>query len=107
MVRANQVLSISALFPLLICAQNGSSLSGRVTNSVTGAGIQGVRIRVCPAASSATPQCGTTNYVATTDLAGAFRIDGMPDGSYAIAEFGPKAGFIANQTRQTRPIVTI
>src|SRR5580698_1079319 len=73
------------LWPLLLCAQNGGSISGHVTNSITGAGIEGARFRVCPSADGKL-HCGTTNYHGVTDIAGAFRIGGVPDGQYTAFE---------------------
>jgi hypothetical protein len=73
----------------LILPLMGGSISGRVTNSVTGAGIEGATVRACLTLDGCfrgeSPR-------ATTDAAGVFRIDGMPDGQYTI-DLGPMQGF--------------
>jgi hypothetical protein len=76
-------LHLLLAWPILLCAQNKGSISGHVTNSITGAGIEGVRLRVCPT-NGGTSQCGKTNYQAVTDTTGGFRIGGIPDGQYIV-----------------------
>jgi len=99
-----KTVAIGALCPVLLCAQNVGSLSGRVTNSVTGAGIQGVNVHVCPSAEQR-PQCDQT----VTDIAGAFHFAGLPNGEYQIINVGPKNGFtpIRTSTTGTFPTVTV
>jgi hypothetical protein len=71
------------LWPVLLSAQNGGSISGHVTNSVTGAGIESATFRVCPS-TDGKPHCGNTDYHGVTDGGGAFRIGGIPDGQYMV-----------------------
>jgi hypothetical protein len=65
----------------------GGSISGRLTDSVTGAGIGGVEVRACIVSSPSLGVCvndqGTIQHAVTDDL-GAFRISGIPDGQYTI-----------------------
>jgi hypothetical protein len=107
MAQANKIFSAGALFSLLLSAQNGGSLSGSVTSSTTGLGIQGVPIQVCPTGSSGTRPCETTHYQALTDLAGAFRIAGIPDGSYTVVTLGPKVGFSASKAGNSGAFATV
>jgi Carboxypeptidase regulatory-like domain len=80
-------LYLLLLWPLLLCAQNSGSISGHVTNSITGAAIQGAKVRVCPSAGGII-RCGDTNYQAVTDAAGAFRMGGIPNGQYVVPQMG-------------------
>jgi hypothetical protein len=55
-------------------AQDGATVEGAVANSLTGAGVAGVTVRLWT-------QKGT-HYETTTDAAGAYRITGMSPGDY-------------------------
>lgn len=78
------------VFALLAYAQNGGgSLSGRVTNSVTKAGIGGVEVRICPlitftgppvpvGPNAGPPPC----EVGVSDDTGTFSITGIAEGQY-------------------------
>jgi hypothetical protein len=80
-------------------SQNTGSISGRVTNSVTGAGIEGANVRACltigACFSGESPR-------ATTDAAGVFRIDRIPDGQYMI-DLAPMQGFMPAFVAQGGP----
>ncbi len=89
MILVRAVIAISAVSPVL-CAQSNGILSGRLTSTVSSVGIEGVQLRLCPAAGR-TPRCGETNIRAVTDAAGAFRI-ALPQGEYVFVEW-QKNGF--------------
>ncbi len=80
----------------------GGSISGRVTDSVSGAGIGDVEVTACILSSPSAIVCDSgrdTIQHAVTDDLGAFRIAGIPDGQYTVmppiaddyfpAKFGP------------------
>lgn len=67
----------------LVLSAQGGSLSGRVSNSVSGAGIPGVRFRICQYASG-TIHCGDTNYNIVSDISGIFHIGALSDGEYIM-----------------------
>src|SRR5580704_16108195 len=96
------VFAITAFAPLLLAqagAQSGASISGRVTNSVTGAGIAGATVYVCiPNAPSASTDClgqPHTTLKGVTDDVGAYRIAGVADGQYMTIP-ASKEGFFPN-----------
>lgn len=74
--------------PVLLCAQGGGSISGRVLNRVTGAGISGATVSVCiPKTPSVGIDCldrPHTTLDGVSDDAGSFRIAGVADGQYMI-----------------------
>jgi hypothetical protein len=81
MVRAIIVAGVIALQAL------GGSISGRLTDSVTGAGIGGVEVRACIVSSPSAGVCQSdrdTGPHAVSDDVGAFRIAGIPDGQYTV-----------------------
>ncbi|HEY1759892.1 MAG TPA: carboxypeptidase-like regulatory domain-containing protein [Bryobacteraceae bacterium] len=82
----------------------GGSLSGRVTNSVTGAGIEGARVRACVVLVACLGP--DANLEALSDAAGAFRIDGIPDGQYMI-DLAPLQGFMPAFVAQLGPSPTV
>jgi len=92
----DRVIKIIALltFALVLAAQNGV-VEGTVFNRVTGLAVPGVAVKL---ASAATPH--KILYKAESDVAGAFRIEGLSDGDY-VATFGVPAGFLA-PSRQDR-----
>lgn len=74
-----------------VSAQNGSaSLSGRVVNSVTKAGIPGVEFRLCRMhAPSVNPEgltvdCDPVGTPAVTDDTGSYHLTGIAEGEYAV-----------------------
>jgi Carboxypeptidase regulatory-like domain len=74
-----------------ISAQNGSaSLSGRVVNSVTKAGIPGVELRLCrmhpPRVNSEglKVDCDPVGASAVTDDTGSYHVTGIAEGEYAV-----------------------
>jgi len=89
------------LLPIIWCLSlMGGSISGRVTNSVTGAGIAGVIV------TAYGPQ--SREQKAVSDDRGAYRLAGIPDGQYgvSVAEvrgFTPKLGLqLIRVSRDTR-----
>jgi hypothetical protein len=64
--------------------ESGGTVEGRAVNSITHAAISGVEVRLWTR--------DATNYVTTTDAAGAFRIDGIKAGQYNY-QFG-KTGYV-------------
>ncbi len=83
-------------FALLAEAQNGgSSLSGRVVNSVTRAGIAGAEIRMCRSGSP-TPGVAICRFdelpTAVSDETGTYRLTGLADGQYMFLPL-PREGF--------------
>ncbi|HEY1758188.1 MAG TPA: carboxypeptidase-like regulatory domain-containing protein [Bryobacteraceae bacterium] len=76
-----RIFALGGLGSLLLFAQATGSFSGRVINSVTGAGIEGVTFRVC-AYSGGKIHCGDTHYQVVSDSSGAFHLSGLPDGQY-------------------------
>lgn len=80
-------------------ARNGSSISGRVINSITGAGIAGATVNLClPNAPSTSTDClgqPHTTVKGVTDDVGSYRIAGVVDGQYTtLPAFKP--GFLTN-----------
>jgi hypothetical protein len=86
----------------------GGAITGKVTDSTSGAGIQGVYVYVYDAGSG-----GSVGY-GSTDAAGAYTISGLATGSYKLRFSGPyNAGYIgqwynnkADQTSVTAVQVT-
>jgi hypothetical protein len=70
-------------------ALTGGSLSVRVSNTVTGVGVPGVRFRICQSIAGAI-HCGDTKYNIVSDDAGAFHIGSLADGEYAIINLEAK-----------------
>lgn len=70
MVLGRLVFTVTLIAPL-ICAQSNGSISGIVTNSITGAAVEGVTVNA-------------GGRRALTDGTGAFRIPGLPDGRYLM-----------------------
>ncbi len=82
---------------LTSAAVAGGSLSGRVSNSVTEAGIPGVRFRICLFTAGVT-RCGNTDYNVVSDLSGTFHIASLTDGQYAILNLDAKGFQVAGST---------
>jgi hypothetical protein len=81
-----RTIALAGVIVLQVLAQTppGGSISGRVTNSVTGAGIGGVTVSVC-LPTSPSPNCELgphTIQQTVTDDVGAFRIGPITDGQY-------------------------
>jgi hypothetical protein len=97
--------TLAGLTALAIHAQNAGpqytgSISGRVTNSVTGAGIEGANVRACLTLDGCFR--ADNSQQAVTDSAGTFRIDGIPDGQYII-DLAPMQGFMPAFVAQGSP----
>jgi hypothetical protein len=84
-------LSLFWLVPLM-----GASIEGRVTNSVTGEGVAGAKVRVLDRHSSV--------FETVTDSGGLYRLTGLTDGDYR-AEFW-KDGY-SDKTDMTSPLQQI
>jgi hypothetical protein len=113
-----------ALASVIAFQAAGGSISGRVTNSVTGAGIGGVEVSACILSSPLAGVCqrdrDTIQHAVTDDL-GAFRIAGIPDGQYTVmppiadgyfpTKFGPTPSIrVAGDTRfdlQLTPLASV
>jgi hypothetical protein len=95
-------LFVLTALPAILLGQSGVVVEGRVTNQVTHAGIEGIEVALQNTASRNGP-----SYTGTTDGAGGFRIEGVPDGEYR-ASFG-KPGFLpANHLfRVSSPVGTV
>ncbi len=93
MAVAKGVFAILTLAPLLSAQNGGSSLFGRVANSVTQAGIGGVELSICRTAGP-TPGVMLCDgmQIAITDDTGSFRLGGLTDGQYLVLQM-PKEGF--------------
>ncbi len=76
------IFAVTVFAPLL-CAQSAGSISGRVTNILTGAGIEGVTVRAGCFPGGPT-RCPDTDASAVTDPAGAFHFPALPDGRYVM-----------------------
>jgi hypothetical protein len=91
---AKLIFAVTVFAPLL-CAQTAGSISGLITNSMTGARIEGVKVRAtCIAGGSA--RCPGTGASAVTDTMGAFHLPALPDGRYLMAV--EKDGFSWSET---------
>jgi hypothetical protein len=82
----------------------GGSISGRVSNSVTGAGIEGATVRACVVLVACLGP--NVNLEGVTDVAGAFRIEGVPDGQYMI-DLAPLPGFMPAFVAQLGPAPSV
>jgi hypothetical protein len=97
-ILATLALASTVCVPFVRGQGNGGSVSGHVTNTLTGGGIDGATVYVCiPTVPS--PNCGPevehTLKKAVTDDKGAFRISEIPEGQYTM--FPPsKEGFFPN-----------
>jgi len=65
---------LATITSLTLCAQTGATIEGRVTNSVTGEAVGGVRVRFLDRHSYV--------YSTVTDSTGSFRLTGLSDGDY-------------------------
>jgi beta-lactamase regulating signal transducer with metallopeptidase domain len=81
--------------PQAPAAAASASLSGRVTNSVTGAGVAGAEVSAWINDRGHAPET-------VTDDTGAFRFSGIPDGSYAVMAM--KDGFFPAQSSFESPV---
>ena len=70
----------------LLTAQNDAgSISGRITNGLTAAGIEGAKVKAnCLPVAGSSPRCAGYSTQATADNTGTFRIANAPDGSYQV-----------------------
>ncbi len=82
--RLNVFATLAAMTALTIYAQNTGAIDGRVTNSVTGEGVSGVKVRFLDRHSYV--------YDTVTDPTGSFHLAGLSDGDYR-GEF-TKEGFV-------------
>ncbi len=76
-----RLLGAILLFSFALSAQ---AIEGTVVDSVTGAAIAGASVQI--------ENAGRPPYQTTSDAQGAFRIDGVVDGSYTALAF--KNGFL-------------
>src|SRR5580704_11745066 len=74
MIRARKLAILAVTMALALYAQNAGTIEGRVTNSVTGEGVGGVKVRFLDNKSYA--------YDTVTDANGSFRLSGLSDGDY-------------------------
>ncbi len=72
-------------------------MEGRAVNSITQAAIAGVEVRLWTK--------DAVNYVATTDAAGAFRIDGMKSGRYSFRF--EKTGYVVTEVADPRQALRV
>jgi hypothetical protein len=98
-----RMVAIVAFAASLYAQNGGGSIEGRVINSVTGAGIEGARVRACRTLEAC---FGGESQQALTDVAGVFRIDGIPDGQYVL-DVVPVAGFMPMPIVQGGPAPTM
>jgi hypothetical protein len=98
---AKLMFAITAVAPLL-CAQGTGSISGLITNSITGAGVEGVKVRAACAPGGAA-RCPDADASAVTDTVGAFRLSALPGGHYLM--FAEKDGFSLAQA--SVPVATV
>jgi hypothetical protein len=82
------VALLASLSPVLL-AQNGATVEGTVTNSVTHAGIGGVEVRLLTKDAN--------RYEVITDAAGGFRVTDIKDGEYSVIT--TKSGFVSFDAR--------
>src|SRR5579862_9415145 len=82
--RLNVFVMLAAMTALAVHAQNTGAIDGRVTNSVTGEGVSGVKVRFLDRHSYV--------YDTVTDPTGSFHLAGLSDGDYR-GEF-TKEGFV-------------
>jgi hypothetical protein len=66
----------------MLCAQDAGSISGVITDSLTGAGIAGANVHAGCLGKGDPRSCG--GDPAVTDHTGAFRLSGLPDGRYFL-----------------------
>ncbi len=91
---AGLIFAVTVFAPL-VCAQSAGSISGLVTNSITGAGIEGVKMRAACLRGGAT-RCADAEAAAISDTAGAFRLSALPDGRYLMT--ARKEGFVWSES---------
>jgi hypothetical protein len=107
MPRVNSFASVTGLFlsaPLFFAQGTSGSISGHVTNSVTGAGIEGVAVQAaCMPDSACFP--GNPSQPGVTDSAGAFRLAGIPDGRYAL--LAEKDGLLQKRTSDSEFMLSV
>src|SRR5580693_8069016 len=103
MALVRTVFAITAFAHLLLAqagAQSGASISGRITNNVTSAGIAGVTVQLCRSAGvPGQVVINSCSASATSDDTGAFHLAGIPDGQYVVMPV-PKEGFFPVLPRQ-------
>jgi protocatechuate 3,4-dioxygenase beta subunit len=80
---AGLIFTVTVFAPLL-CAQSTGSISGRITNILTGAGIEGVKVRAACLPGGST-RCRDAGVTAVSDTAGAFHLSALPDARYLMS----------------------
>lgn len=88
-------LSAFLLGALSLSTLQAGSLAGHVINSANGAPIPGAKFRMC-AYPGEKIYCSTADFRASTDNAGAFRINNVPDGPYLIFENSAEGFLVVN-----------
>ena len=81
----------------VLSAQESGAVEGRAVNSLTHAAIEGVEVRLWTK--------DATNYVTTTDAAGAFRIDGIKSGQYNFRF--EKSGYVSTEVADPRKALRV
>jgi hypothetical protein len=81
----------------VLAAQDSGAVEGRALDSLTHAAIGGVEVRLWTR--------DATNYITTTDAAGAFRIDGMKTGQYNFRF--EKSGYVSTEVTDPRKILRV
>jgi hypothetical protein len=77
---------------VIVQAASGQVIEGTVVNSVTGAPVDGASVQI--------ESAGKAPYQGTSDAQGAFRIEGLADGTYTAIAF--KNGFLTVQDQAAR-----
>jgi hypothetical protein len=93
MIHFRNLATLAAMTALAVHAQNTGAIEGRVTNSVTGEGVSGVKVRLLDAKSHP--------YDTVTDATGSFHLAGLSEGDYR-GEF-TKDGFVDDSRNLSSP----
>ncbi len=97
-----RLISAVTFFAPPLCAQSAGSISGRITNILTGAGVEDVKVRAACLKGGST-HCPDAGATAVTDTVGAFRFSALPDGRYLMS--AERDGFSSAQS--TIPVATV
>src|ERR1700733_2977252 len=86
-------VTTASMTALVVHAQSAGAIEGRVTNSVTGEGVSGVKVRFLDPKRHA--------YDTLTDAAGSYHLAGLSEGDYR-GEF-TKDGFVDDSRNLSNP----